>query len=84
MPRPRRAAAKRASRSVGNSRVSAVARRHDELAGNAIGMAKLDGGKEDSDVGSLRLRQNGIRPRIVKQELFDVLHPDGPVHAHPR
>jgi hypothetical protein len=56
-------------------------RRHDELAGNAIGMAKLDRGKEDADVGRLRLRQNGIRPRIVKQKLFDVLHPDGPVHA---
>src|ERR1700682_3346307 len=55
--------------------VSAVARRHDELAGNAIAMAKLDGGKEGSDVGNLRLRQNGIHPRIVKQELFDVLHP---------
>jgi hypothetical protein len=42
-------------------------------------VAKLDGGKEDSDVGSLRLRQNGIRPRIVKKKLFDVLHPDGPI-----
>jgi hypothetical protein len=24
---------------------------------------------------------NGIRPRIVKKKLFDVLHPDGPTHA---
>ena len=64
--------------------VSAIPRRHDELAGNAIGMAKLEGRKKDNDVGSLRLRQSGIRPRIVKKKLFDVLHPDGPVHAHPR
>ena len=61
--------------------VSALSRRHDELAGNAIAVAKLDGGKKDSDVCRMRLRQNGIRPRIVKKKLFGVLHPDGPVHA---
>ena len=64
--------------------VNAVARRHDELARNAIGMAKLYRREQDSDVGGLRLRQNGIRPRIVKKKLFDVLHPDSVVHAHPR
>src|ERR1700676_4593133 len=63
--------------------VSALARGHNELAGNAFGMASLDGGKEDSDIGSLHLCQNCICPWIVKKDLFDVLHGDGPVHAHP-